>query len=191
VITGLSKRAASARLSTFNPVERESPLDVVLVQALATGDKMDFIVQKAVELGIRAIQPVATERTTLKLTGERAQKRLTHWQAIAHAACEQCGRNRVPRVAEVVTLETWLAMPADGVRLILHPQAKPSLVESVDITRPLFMLVGPEGGFSAQEIALAVSCGVKSVRFGPRVLRAETAGLAAIAGINAVHGDLR
>ena len=191
VITGLTKRAASLRLMKFDPVERESTLDITLVQALATADKMDFIVQKAVELGITAIQPVATERTTLKLAGDRAQKRIMHWQAIAQAACEQCGRNRVPQVAEVVTLEAWLTMPVDGVRLILHPQARQSLVESIDAAQRLYILVGPEGGFSEQEIALALSRGAKPARFGPRVLRAETAALAAIAGLNAVHGDLQ
>ena len=191
VITGLTRRAASLRLLKFYPVERESALDIALVQALATADKMDLIVQKAVELGIAAIQPIASERTTLKLAGERAQKRITHWQAIAQAACEQCGRNRVPRIAEVVPLETWLTTPVDGERLIMHPQARPSLVESVDAARRLCILVGPEGGFSEQEIALAISHGVKPVKFGPRVLRAETAALAAIAGLNAVYGDLR
>ena len=190
-IMGASKRVASLRLLTFDPVERESPLRITLVQALATSDKMDFIVQKAVELGISAIQPVASERATLKLAGERAQKRTEHWQAIAQAACEQCGRNRVPAVGEVVTLEAWLALPSEGVRLMLHPRAKPSLVESAEVTQPLVVLVGPEGGFSEKEIALAVSHGVEPVRFGPRVLRADTAGLAAIAALNAVHGDLQ
>ena len=191
VITGASKRVVSLRLLAFDPVERESTLRITLVQALATSDKMDFIVQKNVELGISAIQPIATERATLKLAGERARKRVMHWQAIAQAACEQCGRNRVPVVAELVTLEAWLAMPTDGVRLILHPEAKSSLVESADTTQPLVIVVGPEGGFSDKEIALAARHGVKPVRFGPRVLRAETAGLAAVAAINAVRGDLR
>ena len=191
VIAGAGKRAASLRLLTFDPVERESPLAITLVQGLASSDKMDFIVQKAVELGIRAIQPIATERATLKLAGERAQKRAAHWQAIAQAACEQCGRNRVPAIAEPVSMEAWLAMPADGVRLMLHPHAQSSFVESADATRPLVVVVGPEGGFSEKELARAEKQGVKPVRFGPRVLRAETAGLAAIAAINAVHGDLR
>ena len=191
MITGIGKRHASVQLLKFDPVERESPLNITLVQALATSDKMDFIVQKAVELGIRAIQPIATERATLKLTGERAQKRTAHWQAIAQAACEQCGRNRVPVVADVATLDVWLALPRDGVRLMLHPLAKASLVESAGVMQPLVIAIGPEGGFSEKEIAQAAQHGVKQVRFGPRVLRAETAGLAAIAAINAAHGDLQ
>ena len=191
VITGSGKRAAALQLLEFDPVERESPLRITLVQALATSDKMDFIVQKAVELGIDAIQPVATERATLKLAGDRAQKRTAHWRAIAQAACEQCGRNRVPALAEPVTLEAWLALPSMERRLMLHPQAHSSLVELADVALPIAIVVGPEGGFSAKEIAQAENHGVKQVRFGPRVLRAETAGLAAIAAINAVHGDLR
>lgn len=191
VIAATSKRLASLRLLSFDPVERESPLKITLVQALATSDKMDLIVQKAVELGASAIQPIATERATLKLAGERAQKRAAHWRAIAQAACEQCGRNRIPPVAEIVTLEAWLALATHDVRLMLHPQATLSLIAAVDVERPLVLMVGPEGGFSEREIALATTSGVKSVRFGPRVLRAETAGLAAIAAINAVYGDLR
>lgn len=191
VIAATGKRLASLRLLSFDPVERESPLRITLVQALATSDKMDLIVQKAVELGASAIRPIATERATLKLAGERAQKRTAHWQAIAQAACEQCGRNRIPPVAEIVTLEAWLALPTNDVRLILHPQATRSLIESVDSERSLVLMIGPEGGFSEREIALAATSGVTSVRLGPRVLRAETAGLAALATINAVHGDLR
>ena len=191
VILGAGKRLVSVRLLEFDAVERESPVKIALVQALATSDKMDFIVQKAVELGASAIQPIATERATLKLTGERAQKRAAHWQAIVQAACEQCGRNRIPAVGDVVTFEAWLAMPSEGVRLMLHPQSKMSLVEAAGATQPLVIVIGPEGGFSEKEIALATKYGVMPVRFGTRVLRAETAGLAAIAAINAVHGDLR
>ena len=191
VIIGTGKRGASLRLGAFDPVERESPLKITLVQALATSDKMDFIVQKAVELGVNAIQPVASERATLKLDGERLQKRTARWQAIAQAACEQCGRNRVPIVADPVTLEAWLKMPAEGPRLMLHPHAQPSLIELVGVNLPIHILVGPEGGFSDKEIVLAESHEVVPVRLGPRVLRAETAGLAAVAAIAAVHGDWR
>jgi 16S rRNA (uracil1498-N3)-methyltransferase len=191
VITGASNRRARVQLMAFDPVERESPLQITLVQALATGDKMDFIVQKAIELGVSAIQPIATERTTLKLAGERAQKRTDHWQAIARAACEQCGRNRVPVVAEAVTLEAWLAGPMAGRRLLLHPLAESSLVGLACISQPIALMVGPEGGFSEKEVALALTHGAMPVRFGPRVLRTETAGLGAIAALAAVHGDLR
>jgi len=190
-ISVIGKRHALVQLQQFNPVERESPLPVTLVQALATSDKMDFIVQKAVELGVSAIQPLATERATLKLSGEREQKRTGHWQAVAQAACEQCGRNRVPLVAGLLSLEAWLATPATGLRLMLHPEAENSLVQAALPQQALALLVGPEGGFSPKELALATQHGVQPVRLGARVLRTETAALAALAALNAVQGDLR
>ena len=187
----LGKRNATVELTSFDPIERESPLQVKLVQALATSDKMDFIVQKAVELGVTSIQPISTERATLKLSGDRAEKRLAHWQAIVRAACEQCGRNRVPMVSDVMTLEAWLMLPAEGVRAMLHPEATAALQPAGDGAQPITLLIGPEGGFSPLELALAAKHGVAPVRFGPRVLRTETAGLAAIAVLNARFGDLR
>ena len=187
----LGKRNATVALLSFNAIERESPLQITLVQALATSDKMDFIVQKAVELGVTAIQPISTERAMLKLSGERAEKRLAHWQAIVRAACEQCGRNRLPMVSDVMTLEAWLLLPAAGVRAMLHPEATAALQPAGDGAQPISLLIGPEGGFSPRELALAAKHGVAPVRFGPRVLRTETAGLAAIAALNARFGDLR
>lgn len=188
----IGKRSATVELRAFDPVERESPLAITLVQALATSDKMDLIVQKAVELGAVAIQPVASERATLKLSGDRAQKRAAHWQAIARAACEQCGRNRVPAVGEILELADWLAQPAAGTRILMQPGAQASLPERVAASpgQPIHILIGPEGGFSAREVAMAAERGVLACRFGPRVLRTETAGLAALAALNAVAGDL-
>ena len=190
-VSGIGKRHATVQLLKFDPVERESPLNITLVQALATSDKMDFIVQKAVELGVAAIQPVASERATMKLAGDRVQKRTAHWQAVAQSACEQCGRNLIPAVAETMSLEDWLAMPNSASRLMLHPDADGSLVAVVGNAPALCLLIGPEGGFSEKEVALARMQGIQAVRFGPRVLRTETAGLAAIAALNAVHGDFR
>lgn len=190
-IVDVAKRRATVRPLRFDKVERESPLTITLVQSLATSDKMDLIVQKAVELGVAVIQPVSSERATLKLSGERAEKRAQHWQSIARAACEQCGRNRVPVVAEPVALEEWLASTKEGVRLMLHPEASKSMVEAVGNRTSISLLIGPEGGFSERELALAAKHGVEAVRFGPRVLRTETAGLAAVAALNALAGDLR
>ena len=193
VITEMGKRNALVQLQAFDEIERETPLNITLVQALATSDKMDLIVQKAVELGVTAIQPVASERATLKLTGEREQKRTAHWQGVAQSACEQCGRNRIPAVGSVMSLDAWLATPANGLRLMLHPESKATLTEAVATQPgvPLSLLIGPEGGFSAREIALAVQHDVQGVRLGPRVFRTETAALAALAVLNAVHGDLK
>jgi 16S rRNA (uracil1498-N3)-methyltransferase len=190
-IIDVAKRRATVRLLAFDNVERESPLAITLVQSLATSDKMDLIVQKAVELGVAVIQPVSSERATLKLSGERAEKRAQHWQSIARAACEQCGRNRVPLVADPTELEEWLTTPTYGVRLMMHPEASKSMVDAVGNRTTISLLIGPEGGFSERELALAAKHGVEAVRFGPRVLRTETAGLAAVAALNALVGDLR
>ncbi len=191
VITSVGKRHTTWQFLRFDAVERESPLSITLVQALASSDKMDLIVQKAVELGVSAIQPVSSERATLKIAGDRAQKKTAHWRAVAQAACEQCGRNRVPAIAEVISLEAWLAVPPNGSRVMLHPQATKSLIDTANSARPLAIVVGPEGGFSDREIALANTQDVVAVRFGPRTLRTETAGIAALAALHAVHGDLR
>ena len=165
-------------------------MQVTLVQALATSDKMDLIVQKAVELGVAAIVPISTSRATLKLDGERADKRVAHWQAIAEAACEQCGRNRVPGVQGLQTLDQWLLKQPEGISVLLHPLAEKSLLASVDASTAIGVLIGPEGGFTEEEISRAQARGVLAVRFGPRVLRTETAGLAAIAALGAHFGDL-
>ncbi len=189
-LTDIRKRDATITLDAFDPIERESPINITLVQALATADKMDLIVQKAVELGVTEVAPIATARATLKLDGERAQKRVAHWQAVAVAACEQCGRNRIPIVHGVQTLDQWLKTPFDGVRVLLHPLAKNSLLGCVDMGKTVALLIGPEGGFLDDEIARAVASGAINAKFGPRVLRTETAGLAAIAALAARFGDL-
>jgi 16S rRNA (uracil1498-N3)-methyltransferase len=193
IVADLRKRDATVMLTAFDPVERESPLRITLVQALATADKMDLIVQKAVELGVTEIAPISTSRATLKLGGDRAEKRVSHWQAIAVAACEQCGRNRVPVIREVQTLDQWLANMRNGddcISVLLHPQAGKSLLGSVDARKAIALLIGPEGGFSNDEIARAVAHGVITAYFGPRTLRTETAGLAAVAALGACLGDL-
>lgn len=190
-IASIGKRDTRVLLESCATVERESNLQITLVQALASGDKMDFIVQKAVELGVAAVQPVSSERATLKLAAERAQKRVQHWRAVAIAACEQCGRNRVPAIAEVISLEEWLPTTAAGTCLMLHPESGEGLLDGTEGRPTLSLLVGPEGGFSAREMALAERHGVRRVRFGPRILRAETAGLAALAALGGRFGDLR
>lgn len=178
-----------ARLGPRLAIECESPLQITLVQALASGDKMDWIVQKAVELGVAAVRPVAAERSVLKLAGERADKRVAHWQQVAVAACEQSGRNRVPVVGEILPLAKYLARPFDGTRLILAPGADGALARKARPTRPLAILIGPEGGWSPAELDLAARAGCEPLALGPRVLRTETAGLAALAAMQTVWGD--
>jgi 16S rRNA (uracil1498-N3)-methyltransferase len=172
-------------------VECESPLSITLVQALQAGDKMDFTIQKAVELGVRDIVPVESRRSVLRLAGERAAKRVAHWQGVVASACEQCGRNQVPLVAPVEKLENWLARPANGVlRLMLDPEAEESFA-SIRPEGAVQLLIGAEGGLDPQEMIAARQAGFLAVRMGPRVLRTETAGLAALAVMQALWGDFR
>jgi 16S rRNA (uracil1498-N3)-methyltransferase len=155
---------------------------------------MDYTVQKAVELGVAAIQPLETTRSVVRLEGVRAQKRLAHWRAIAIAACEQCGRNRVPEVAPVMALRDWLgrieASPGRALRLLLTPRAEASLRELSRPTAAVTLLAGPEGGLAPEEEQDAGRAGFTRVRIGPRVLRTETAAVAALAAMQALWGDL-
>jgi 16S rRNA (uracil1498-N3)-methyltransferase len=191
-IARADKREAVARIDAFDPVERESNFAVTLVQGVAANDAMDHAVRRAVELGAAAVQPVLTTRSARVPDGERGEKRLAHWRQIVVAACEQCGRNRVPEVRDVVTLERWLAdrNPA-AMGLVLSPTADVAIAATPRPQHALDMLIGPEGGFTADEIALAQRRGMVAVRMGPRVLRAETAALASLAAINALWGDFR
>jgi 16S rRNA (uracil1498-N3)-methyltransferase len=166
-------------------------LSVTLVQAVQAGDKMDFTIQKAVELGIKDIVPVDSRRSVIRLSGERAGKRVAHWQGVAAAACEQCGRNQVPNVAPLEKLENWLAKPAhEGLRLMLMPDAENTLA-SLPPVENVQLLIGAEGGLDPQEVIAARQAGFQAVRLGPRVLRTETAGLAALAAMQALWGDFR
>lgn len=178
-------------LGAWREIERETPLAITLVQALQGGDKMDFTIQKAVELGVRHIVPVDSRRSVMRLAGERAAKRIAHWQGVVAAACEQCGRNQVPLVAPLEKLENWLARPAPGaLRLMLMPTAEQTLA-SITPAAEVQLLIGAEGGLDPQEVLAAQQAGFQGVRLGPRVLRTETAGLAALAAMQTLWGDFR
>ena len=180
-----------AALGAWRDVERESGLAVTLIQAVQAGEKMDYTVQKAVELGVSHIVPVDSRRSVTRLSGERAARRVAHWQGVAAAACEQCGRNQVPQLAPLEKLENWLARPANGaLRLILAPDAEQALVDLPPVSN-VQMLIGAEGGLDPQEIVAARQVGFRAVRMGPRSLRTETAGLAALAAMQALWGDFR
>ena len=172
--------------------DRESPLRVVLGQGLSSGDRMDITVQKAVELGVAGIAPLATARAVVKLSGERADRRREHWQRIAIAACEQCKRGVVPPVAEIRGLRDWLAgLPAEAPKWLLCAHQGQRLD---DLPRPApgqtgYLLAGPEGGFTEEERVLVIASGFAPVRLGPRVLRTETAAMAALAAMQVVWGD--
>lgn len=167
----------------------ESPLSVTLVQGVSRGERMDWTLQKAVELGVSRVVPVVAERTTVRLSGERAAKRAAHWHGVMVAACEQSGRNRVPTLDPVQPLADWLGtMKAPA--LVLDPAATQGLKDFASHVPCFTLLVGPEGGFSDRELAAARDAGCTGVRLGPRVLRTETAGVAALAALQALYGDL-
>jgi len=190
-IERIEKSRVVVELGAWRDVERESKLVVTLVQAVQAGEKMDFTIQKAVELGVADIVPVDSRRSVIRLAGERAAKRVAHWQGVAASASEQCGRNQVPLVAPLEKLEHWLARPArPGLRLMLAPDAEHSLAD-LPLARDVQLLIGAEGGLDPQEVIAAKQAGFQAVRLGPRVLRTETAGLAALAALQALWGDFR
>jgi 16S rRNA (uracil1498-N3)-methyltransferase len=189
-LTALGRAPRARVLETCEP-RRESPLSITLVQALASSDKMDWIVQKATELGVAALVPIAAERSVLKLAGERAEKRLEHWRQVVVSACEQCGRNRLPEVLPVQALVGYLAeAPRELPRLILAPGAATALAD-LPPAPAVHVLIGPEGGWAPAELEAAAAAGCTPLRLGPRVLRTETAGLAASAALQALWGDFR
>jgi 16S rRNA (uracil1498-N3)-methyltransferase len=193
VLTGIGKRGVTAAVRERRAIDRESPLEVRLAQGVCAGDRMDLVLQKATELGVAAIQPVVTARSVVRLSTERQERRESHWQNVVIAACEQCGRNRVPRVAPSLGFGQFFGelpgAPAEaGTRVLLAPDGE-ATVRSLMPRAPVTVLIGPEGGLAPEERALAVAAGFRPVRFGPRVLRTETAPLAALAAMQALYGD--
>lgn len=187
----IDRRTVQVHVQQAVPAERESPLHITLAQGISGGDRMDYTLQKAVELGVTAILPIACARSVVKLSGERAGKRLAHWQNLVIAACEQCGRNRIPEVAPITPLATWLAQPASAVtKLMFAPEATTTLHDLRSPAQPILMLAGPEGGFAPPEYAAALAAGFLPIRLGPRVLRTETAALSALAAMQTLWGDL-
>lgn len=180
-----------AVLGEHAAVERESPLELVLVQSLASGEKMDWVVQKAVELGVCGIIPVESGRSVARLSGERALRRVDHWRQVAVAACEQSGRNRVPMIDGVVGLRDYLAATRPPhLKLVCVPGAQVRMRQMERPAVPVHILVGPEGGWTDNELAAARAAGCVAVALGPRVLRTETAGVAMLSALQAVWGDL-
>jgi 16S rRNA (uracil1498-N3)-methyltransferase len=177
------------RLGDHRPLERESPLEITLAQGLARGERMDWAVQKATELGVAVLAPLVTERSVVKLDVRQAAKRREHWRGVAIAACEQCGRNRLPDVRAPAPFDEWLRTAGSGVRLLLDPTASSGL-RAIGKPPALTLLVGPEGGLSPAERTLAIEAGFLPVRMGPRVLRTETAAIAAISALQALFADM-
>jgi 16S rRNA (uracil1498-N3)-methyltransferase len=188
----IAKRRASADIVAFEAVDVELPYSVTLAQGLPEGSKMDWIIEKAVELGVAAIQPLAAARSVVKLSGERAEKRQAHWEGVIVAASEQSGRNRLARLEALQDFGRYIAQPDDSVRILLSPRATQSLAGWARATPPcaVTFLIGPEGGFSTQEEETALAHGALALAMGPRVLRTETAGLAALAVLAAHWGGI-
>lgn len=190
-IIGVGKREVTVRIESSQALTNESPLKLTLAQGVARGEKMDLIVQKATELGVTRIVPLLTERSEVKLDASRAEKRLAHWRAVAASACEQSGRATLPHVSPALPLTAWLdSLGQDrALRLALLPEARHSARELQFGGAQGLLVVGPEGGLGERDIAALDAAGFLGLRLGPRILRTETAGLAALAALQALHGD--
>lgn len=190
VITRMEKRRVYVEIQTFSPREAELAYAVTLAQALPEAAKMDWIIEKAVELGVTAIQPLAAQRCVVRLDGERAAKKHSHWQGIICAAAEQSGRNRLAQLSPLADFRDWIARSDPHRRILLSPRGGQLLADWArhHPAQALSLLIGPEGGFSEAEEKLACDHGALMLSMGARVLRAETAGLCALAAINAIWG---
>jgi 16S rRNA (uracil1498-N3)-methyltransferase len=195
-LTNVSKKQAQVVIKSFAEKNNESPLNIHLGQGISRGDRMDFTLQKSVELGINTITPLFTERCGVKLTGERLQKKVDQWQKIVIGACEQSGRCTVPTVKPAIYLDDWLAEQSSSLKLNLHPKAQYSIMNlpednQADANQRVRLLIGPEGGLNDNEIKKANEASFIDVLLGPRVLRTETAALTAITALQCRFGDIK
>lgn len=201
-IARIGKHGAAVAIEKYLDIERESPLVITLAQAVCANEKMDWIVQKGVEMGISRIQPLVTKLSMVRLSAERAERRMKHWEGIVISACEQCGRNRIPQMLPLISLPNWLGAQTSECKnlnngipcnpcFILSPGAKKGLRDfpgSPAVTA-LTLLVGPEGGFTSEEEAAAAVAGFIPLRLGKRILRTESAALAAVSAMQTLWGD--
>ena len=199
-LVAVDKRRASARIAARSVRDAELPYAITLAQALPEGSKMDWIIEKAVEMGVAAIAPLAAQRCVVRLSGERAEKKAAHWQGVIVAASEQCGRNRLARLGALEDFSGWIARhrapgtevdhTAPITRLLLSPRGTQTLADWARQQPPqaISLLIGPEGGFTAQEEEAALAAGALALTMGPRVLRTETAGIAAVAMLQGLWG---
>ncbi|MFT4058158.1 MAG: 16S rRNA (uracil(1498)-N(3))-methyltransferase [Legionella sp.] len=189
-IIAVKKKQVSVMVETVTTINIESPLSIHLGQAISKGERMEWVMQKAVELGVATIRPIITTRCVVKLDKERMAKKLHQWQAIVIAACEQCGRNTVPKVHQPVYLQEYLQEAQADLKLILEPETDNNW-RAYDVQKnTIALLIGPEGGFSEAEVQLALSQDFQPLSLGPRILRTETAAITALSVLQAVGGDL-
>ncbi|ATZ73578.1 16S rRNA (uracil(1498)-N(3))-methyltransferase [Idiomarina sp. X4] len=190
-ITQVTKKSASFKVAAVEDNDTESPVPVHLGQVISRGDRMDFVLQKSVELGVSEITPLFSERCGVKLSGDRLEKKQQQWQKIVRSACEQCGRSIVPNVKPAQTLEDFINNSFDGLRLTLDPTAEQPLSSYTQADKGIQLLIGPEGGFTDEEVLEAEQQGFKPMKLGPRILRTETAALSALTAVQYQFGDLR
>jgi 16S rRNA (uracil1498-N3)-methyltransferase len=188
-IISLGRDSVQLAVNTRLPAAAESDLQITLVQAISRGERMDYSLQKATELGVTAIRPLFTERVEVRLDEKRLAKRMDHWRGVIRSACEQSGRAVIPGLLEPLSFDQWLQQETGAERLVLAPHADHSLAGQSFAGKALELLVGPEGGLSDTEMMVLRNAGVKAVSLGPRILRTETAGPAAIAVLQALAGD--
>lgn len=192
IVTG--RRSADLCIESLSEPQVESPLNTVLVQSISRGDRMDYTLQKAVELGVTRIQPIFSDRCEVKLSGDKLEKRRDQWQSIVISACEQSGRCLVPEILPILTYQAWLeSLGNEAVfGLTLDPYAQHNLntVSQPEASMPIHLLIGPEGGLTEQEVEQATQKGLTPIRLGPRILRTETAGPTILAGLQMLWGDL-
>ncbi len=193
VITSISGKHVLIGALSATDTARESALHTLLAQALCSSEKMDWVIQKATELGVTEIQPLDTERSVARLTAERAAKRMTHWQQVAISACEQCGRNVLPVIHPPLDISIWLRQmqSSTATKLILLPDGASSLHKLPQPQGTVALLIGAEGGFSPAESKTALDSGFTPVRMGARVLRTETAAVAGLAALQTLWGDFQ
>ncbi|CDG16862.1 16S rRNA (uracil(1498)-N(3))-methyltransferase [Xenorhabdus doucetiae] len=189
-ITETSKKTVKVAILDGTFSDHESPLNLHLGQVMSRGEKMEFTIQKSVELGVNTITPLLSERCGVKLDAERLEKKLQQWKKIAIAACEQCGRNQLPEIRPVMSLETWCAENDGSLKLNLHPRAKHSINTLPLPVEKVRLLIGPEGGLSAEEIEMTAKYQFTDILLGPRILRTETTALTAITALQVRFGDL-
>lgn len=191
LIHEITKKKVIVSVGEYHARDVESPLSLILAQGISRGEKMDYTIQKAVELGVTEIVPLLTERSTVKLDEERKEKKWQHWQSIVVSAAEQSGRNRLPYLHAPQTLKTWLAQDSASHRFILAPTAATKMQKiAIKNNDKVTVMIGPEGGFSEAEIAQATTQGYQALNLGPRILRTETAAVAALAILQGLYGDL-
>lgn len=188
-ILSVQKSNVEVKVSSFSEIERESPIQIELAQGLSKGEKMDFTIQKAVELGVNKIVPLITSYSNVRQNEKQFEKKLDHWRKVITSACEQCGRNQIPELDDITKLIDWMPNNNSDLKIILDPEVNSSLADLSNDIKSISLVIGPEGGLSSSEIQYLKNNGFMGIRLGPRILRTETAALAAVSALQNRFGD--